>query len=52
MDSSGGRELAASIATFAMAGFLWWSNRSLDVGTAAEMGPGYAPMLISILLCV
>lgn len=52
MDSPGSREFAGAVTTFSMAGFLWWSNRSLDVGTAGNMGPGYVPHLLSILLAI
>lgn len=28
-----------------------WTGRSLSVGTGAEMGPGYFPLALAVLLC-
>lgn len=34
----------------ALAAWIWWLNREFPVGTLAEPGPGYVPLLLAIAL--
>ena len=45
-------DLAAGLLLMAAAGFFGWQTLDLEIGTSLRMGPGYFPMILSILLFI
>lgn len=45
-------DLAAGLLLMAAAGFFGWQTIGLEIGTSLRMGPGYFPMVLSILLLI
>lgn len=45
-------DLIAGIALMAVAAFFGWHTTGLEIGTSLRMGPGYFPMVLSILLFI
>ncbi|MTH65452.1 tripartite tricarboxylate transporter TctB family protein [Paracoccus shanxieyensis] len=45
-------DLAAGLILMAAAAFFGWQTMGLPIGTSLRMGPGYFPMVLSILLFV
>lgn len=43
-------DMAAGIALMAVAAFFGWQTSALEIGTSLRMGPGYFPMVLSVLL--
>lgn len=45
-------DLAAGLLLIAAAGFFGWQTRGLEIGTSLRMGPGYFPMVLSVILFI
>ena len=45
-------DLIAGLVLMAVAAFFGWHTRALEIGTSLRMGPGYFPMVLSILLFI
>ncbi|UXU76461.1 MULTISPECIES: tripartite tricarboxylate transporter TctB family protein [unclassified Paracoccus (in: a-proteobacteria)] len=43
-------DLTAGLLLMATAGFFGWQTMDLEIGSSLRMGPGYFPMMLSILL--
>lgn len=53
-DSPGKRQLRSDqisgLLLIALALYVWWMNRAYPLGTLAEPGPGYVPLLLAIFM--
>ncbi|MBD9526024.1 tripartite tricarboxylate transporter TctB family protein [Paracoccus sp. PAR01] len=47
-----GTDIATGLLLMAAALFFGWQTTGLDIGTSLRMGPGYFPMVLSVLLFV
>lgn len=45
-------DLAAGLLLMAAAAFFGWQTLDLEIGSSLRMGPGYFPMLLSVLLFI
>lgn len=45
-------DIAAGLLLIAAAGFFGWQTTGLEIGTSLRMGPGYFPMVLSIILFI
>ena len=45
-------DIAAGLLLMATAGFFGWQTLGLEIGTSLRMGPGYFPLVLSILLFI
>ena len=45
-------DIVSGLVLVAVAGYILWLNRKFPVGTLADPGPGYVPMLLAICLGV
>jgi hypothetical protein len=43
-------DIVSGLVLVALAGYILWLNRKFPVGTLADPGPGYVPMLLAICL--